>query len=571
MPVFFNGRRVVSPASLSAVNDSAMHNKNLTLGNIIALIGMSDGGKPNTALKFNTPTEAAATLVSGELLTAVQKAFDASAQTGSPTSVVAVRVNPALQSVGTLFDGSAAAVINLTSTDYGLRTNNIKYKVEAASVSGKKLTVMMGNDYFSADNVARNAFSIRYSGAQASATLAISGTTVTLAAPAGTPVATIDLNSFANVQGLVDRINVVPGFLATVKDGNGQTVALNGLDYVTAQDVKTADYVATANLQAIVDWFNSTGEGFVNATRVAAVGTIPANVAFTYLTGGSNGVVTNNEWQNAYTVLQGQDVQIVTPITGTSAIHAMNDAHCAFMSNVARLERRGFVGTVAGTTDQQAKDAAKALNSDRTSLVHIGYYDYDANGTLTLYPPYMSAALLAGARGGLGPAQSMTNKTIKVRGLERDLRNPTDTDDLIDAGVYCLENTTRGFKVVKDITTWLVNDNYNRVEVMTGVGTDFTVRTVRDALDILRGEKGSPILLSRAVSITESALRELSRAEPQGPGILVGDDVNPPYKNITAKLEGGVLRVEYQASVGIPVNYVLSSVYLVPYSGTVSI
>jgi hypothetical protein len=75
-------------------------------------------------------------------------------------------------------------------------------------------------------------------------------------------------------------------------------------------------------------------------------------------------------------------------------------------------------------------------------------------------------------------------------------------------------------------------------------------------------------LLSRAVSIAESTLRELSRAEPQGPGIIVGNDASPAYQNISAALEGDVLRVQFECSPVIPTNYVLATIFAVPFSGT---
>lgn len=571
MSVFFNGRLWVSPATASVVDDSALYNRNLSVGNVLAVIGRSAGGKPNTALRFGSPSEARAALREGELLDAVLRAFDPSAQTGAPATVVAVRVNPATQAALNLLDVTAATVVQLQSTDYGLYTNQIKVKVEAASVAGKKLTTQFGNAYFTQDNVARNAFRIRYTGAEATATMTITGATVTLAAPAGTTVATIDLTQYPTIQQLVDRINVVAGFTAAVLDGNGTKPALQGLDFVTAQDVKTADYNATAHLQAIVDWFNSTAEGFITATRPANVGTLPANVGFTYLAGGSDGTVTNTEWQNAFTTLQSEDVQWVVPLSSDGAIHAMADTHCAFMSNVARMERRTIVGMATGTTDTAAIDAAKALNSDRTSLVHLGFYDYDLNGNLVLFPPYILAAMIAGAFSGVNPGTPLTNKTLKLRGLERKLRNPTDTDVLIQGGVLCVEDTPQGYKVVKSISTWLTNDNYNRVEVSVGVAVDFIARNIRNALDVLRGEKASPITLARAASITESTLRELARPEPQGPGVIVGDAQNPAYKNIRASIEGDVLRVEFQCSPVLPVNYVLVSIFAVPFSGSATV
>ena len=571
MTVFFGGRLLTTPTTASVVDDSGLANQNLTVGNVAAFIGRSSGGAPNTALRFGTPDEAKAALISGELLTAVLNAFNPSADTGGPSEVVAVRVNPAVQAALALLDSGSNPVINLASTDYGLYTNQIKVKVESGSVQGKKITTQFGNNYYTQDNIYRNAFQVQYSGAAATATMTIAATSITLQAPSGTTVATIDLTAFPTIQQVVDYINSVAGFTASVSDGNGAKPALNGLDGATAVDVKTSAVTATANLQAIVDWFNGQGEGYITATRAANALNVPANLPWTYLSGGSDGIVTMNEWSNAYTVLQTEDVQWVTPVSPDAAIHAMNDAHCSFMSTVGKMERRGFAGSDIGTTDADAIARAKSLNSDRTSLVHIGYYDFDANGNLTLLPPYLLAAKIAGAFSGVNPGTPLTNKSLKVQGLERKLRNPTDTDALIQGGVLCVEDTKKGYKVVQSITTWLTNDNYDKVEVSTGVAVDYVARNVREALDdAIRGQKGSPILLSRAVSVTDSKLRELARPEPQGPGVIVGDDKNPAYKGITASLQGDVVRVQFYCQPAIGVNYVLVTIFAQAYSGTAS-
>jgi hypothetical protein len=567
MGVFFNGRLWITPATMSVVDDSAMYNRNLSVGNLVALIGPSVGGKPNTALRFGSASDAKAVLRDGDLLRAVEKAFDPSSQTYGPSTVVALRVNPATQASLAILDGVAATCITLTSTDYGLYTNQIKVKIESGT-KGKKLTTQLGTDYYSIEDAYRDALSVQYTGAQASATVTVDGTSCVLKAPSGTTVATIDLNTYNTVQKLVDRINTVASFTASVLDGNGEKATLNALDYVTSADCKTTAKTLTANLQAIVDWFNSLGEGFVTATRGAGLGALPVNLAFTYLAGGTDGSTTNTEWSNCLTTLQGEDVQWVVPVTSTQSVHAMADTHCTFMSNVARMERRCIVGGASGATDAAAITAAKALNSDRTSYVHLGFYDYNTSGALVLFEPYILAALLAGMFSGVNPGTALTNKAIKVRGLERKLKNPTDTDPLIDGGVLCVEDTPKGYKVVKSISTWLTNDNYNRVEVSTGVACDFVSRNVRNILDDLRGEKGSPVLLAQAVSRTASTLKELARPEPMGPAVIVGDAVNPPYKNIVATIEGDVMRVEFQCSPVVPVNYIPIVVHAVPFTGS---
>jgi len=568
MAVFFNGRLLVSPATASVVNDDAMRNANLTVGNVVAVVGRSAAGKPKTALRFGSPQEARDALVSGELLDAVLAAFDPSSETNGPSQVVAIRVNPAVQASLALKNASAADVIGLTSAGYGTRENLIKVKVEAGTASGRRLTVQRGTDFYTEDNIGRSAFTVQYGGAAASATMSINGTAVTLSAPTGTVLATIDLTVFSTIQDLVDRIALVPGFTAAVGDNNFTKPALNGLDFVTAQDVKTSAYTARADLQAVVDWINGPKQGFVTATRLVGAGLPPAAMDFAFLAGGSDGVTTNTDWADGFEALQTIDVQWVTPVSGDDAIHAMADSHVAFMSNVGRKERRAVVGTASGTPDADAITKAKALNSDRTSLVHLGHYDYDLAGKLVLFPPYISAARIAGGFAGVNPGTPLTNKNFKCRGLERDLRNPIDTDVLINGGVLCLENTEQGYKVVKSISTWLINDNYNRVEQSCGVAVDFVARNIREALDVLRGQKGNPLVIRRAVSIAESTLRELAREEPQGPGVIVGNAESPAYRNITATLEGDVLRVEFECSPVIPVNYVLATIFAVPFSGS---
>lgn len=576
MPVFFNGRLWVSPATMSVVDDSAMYNKNLSVGNLLAIVGKSEGGKPKTPIRLGSAQDAVSLLISGESLKAIEKAFSPSNQTGGPSQVIFVRVDPATQSTLTLKDTSSADVITLLSTDYGLHNNQIRIKLEqGSSGSGyRKLTTKVGNSYFTQDNIRRQAFSLQYTGSETTATLAVNETTATVALGATTPVV-IDLTVFATIGQLVDRINLIDpaNLAATVLDGNTDKPALNGLDGFAATDIKTAAVTVYGTLQACIDWINSVGEGFVNASRVSGAGPfkIPAILAETYLTGGTTGTSSNSDWQDAFDALKNEDVQWVVPISPSESVHVMTDTHCQFMSNQGRMERRAIVGSDVSTSDVTAISNAKAINSDRTSYVHIGFYDYNAAGVLTLYPPYILAGLLGGMFSGVNPGTSLTNKQITVRGLERKLQNPTQTDVLLEGGVLPVEDTSQGYKVVQSITTWLVNSNYNRREQSVGWACDFVARNVRNALDPLRGAKGNPVLLGQAIAVVNSTLLELARPEPMGPGVIVGDAKNPAYKNITASIDGDVMRVEFQCSPVIPINYIPIVIHAVPWSGTLTL
>ncbi len=570
MTTVFNGQVLTTPVTVARVDDAAFANIGIRSGNVLAILGSSAGGKPLVPLSFSNPVEARAALRSGELLTAVERAFRPSAETGAPSRVVAMRVDPATQASATLTDATSAASILLKSTDYGTDANRVRVRIEAATVSGLRPTVIFDRLTFSRDNVGRRAFMVRYTGPAASATMTVNATQVVLSAPSGTPVATIDLASYRTIGALVDRIAGTPGFTASVLDSNGSRSSLGALDFYTTVDVRTADFTARADLQALVEWFNSSAEGLIDATRAPGAGRPPAPVAFTYLAGGSNGTITNNTWAQALEALQAADVQWVVPLSPLPAVHAMADAHAQFMSTVGRKERRAMTGGDVGETMATAIANAGLLNSDRTSYCYPGYYEFDAAGDLQVYPGYMMAALIGAGAAGVSPGTPLTNKSVTVRGLETAVRNPTDTDALINAGVLCVEDAGSAFRIVKSISTWVQNGNFNRVEISTGAATDLLVRELRTALDVLRGQRGSPKTLARAKQITESKCRELAVAEPNGPGIIVGDEANPPFKNIVVSLAGDVLSVTLQASPVIPVNYVTITISAQPYSTTIT-
>ncbi|SMF93933.1 Phage tail sheath protein [Methylomagnum ishizawai] len=662
MAFFFDGQLYITPAVVSRIDDTALANRNLTVGNVLAILGSAPALEPKTAYRFGGPQDAIDAGVDGEALVAVTACFDPSPETGAPATIVFVSPAPSTQAALTLLDAGSGNAIALTATRYGLGGNADKVKVESGTHKGKKITTQVGTRYYTQDDIHRDALSVQYHGVMADARLSVTNTQVTLEAPVGTAVATIGLNDFGTVQALADRISVTPGWLATVLDGNEDKPALNGLDALANQalasatvanvqftggaasaaititatqivleaptgtavatldlvtdnptiadvvaaidglggwtasvsgslgaftaayqlrttlqhDVKTSAYAivgftpvtVTGDLQACVDWFNSGSEGFVNARRAGALP--PANQDWTYLAGGSDGSTTVQDWTAAFTALQAEDVQWVAPLSSNPAVWDMADAHCAYMSKVARSERRNFVGTATGTTDAAAIAAAKALNSDRTALVHLGAYLYNANGALTLYPAYVAAAMIAAGFAGQNPGQAMTNRALNVEGVERKLRVPTDTDPLIRGGVIPLENRPTGYFVCKSISAWLINDNYDKVEISVGAGYDFLARNLREALQPIVGRTGSPFRMADARTRCAAVLDELSKPEPNGIGLLVGDAENPPWKNLRLDLSGDVLAIQVDAAVGIPINYITIVVHARAYSGTLA-
>lgn len=559
--MFFDGRSYSTPTTASRVDDTAMAPKALTVGNVMALIGRATGSKPNTVVRHGGPTEARKVLKSGELCDAAVDAFAPSAQTNAPSEVVTIRVGRATQAQLVLNDSASAPAVILMSADWGPEGNQIKARIEAGTVRGKRVTVALRDVAYQQDNVARELMAVRYAGAGATAVITTAPESVLLTV-AGATAANILLADFPTLQDLADRIASVPGFSAVLVAGAAQQPS-GTIDRITSVDVKTADVMLTGHLQAVIDWLNSPAAPIVSATRAANASLPPANIGFTYLAGGTEPAVNNADWQAAFDVLQLADVQWFVPVSGDAAVHAMADAHAIFMSSAARKERRGFVGGPAGLTVDAVPARAKAIASDRTAFVWPARAGFDATGKLVIRPGYMTAVLVAAGFAGLPPGETMSNKTIRVPGLEFPVRNPVDTDVLIQAGVCCVEETDEGFKVVRAVSTHLANDNFNRVEISTGAATDYVARNVRQAVDPCRGQGADPRNLARAVSLADSALRELERA-----GIIVGDENSPAFRNIRAFMQGDIIAVEFECSPKIPTNFISVSIALVPYSGT---
>ncbi len=575
MSVFFNGRLLTTPTVETIVNDGGLNPQNATVGNNLALLGLCQGGIPKQATVIRNIAHARQLLRGGELLWAVEKSFASSVDVAAPGSIYAVRVNPATQSTKTLQGGTPLAnVLVLKSTDYGAHTNGIQVKIEAGSVKGLKVTTQQnttnqGTTFYTQDNLARDAFTIRYTGAETTATVTVTEGTVVLVA--GAITTTIQLTDFPTVQRLIERLANEIGWTATINPGVETTAALRGLDGLIAVDAKAANLIVTANLQVIIDWINSAAEDLVTAERPTGALKPPAVTDFVYLTGAIDGVSTNSDWAACFDALQSQDVQWIAPLSETPAVWGMADSHCHFMSNMGRKERRCFVGAGSGLDFEQAAANAVSLNSDRTSYVYPAFYDYNAYGQLVMMPAYLLAGMCAAAFASMTPGEPLTNKSLRIAGLEMPVAAPLDTDYLIRNGVFSVyQNHRGGFRVAKSISTWRTNDNHNRVEVSTGVALDYTVRSVRERLESFIGKKVTQLSIASIVEATASVLRLLTQQPPFGLGLLAGDNNNPSFRNLSAEIRGDVVTVQFECSPVVPINYILISIYANAYTGIVN-
>lgn len=569
---FFAGRFTRHPRVAASIKDQALIPFSAGPTRTVAILGIALGGEPGVPLGFSSPSEAAATLRGGELLDAIERCFDPSTESRGASLIEAVRVNPATRSTITLDDAGGQDAVVVTSVNYGLVENEIKIKVETGTNTGKRLTVAKGVDLYVRDDVGRSAFSIQYIGAGSAATTTITGTALTTAVTGGPGGETlnIDLNVYNTVQKVVDRILALSAaYTAVVLDPNPNRGVLNGLDFVTTQDIKTASFTVKADLQAVVDSLATGGwQPLVTASRSSGADAPPANIAYTYLAGGTEGTTLTSHWQAAFDAIQQKEIAFVVPVTSDAALHAMADAHCQLMSADGKRPRRAFVGAGLGektATLSNYTTRATNLNSDRTALVVQGVKGFDRNGAVYTFPPYVVAGQLAGLMSGLDEiGDSITFKAVKSTGLEW-----TPTASELETGlagsllmIELAEN--RGFyRVTRGISTWRKDDGYHRVEISTGVALDEVVRRVVDGLELFIGRKASPILSYAIASRVESILLSLAAQQ-----IIVGE---PAFRAISVTITGDTAVVQFEASPVIPLNFINVVVNATLFTGSVTV
>ncbi len=440
------------------------------------------------------------------------------------------------------------------------------------SFSSKKVTVTLpSGQKLVKDRVIQRLFRLQYAGAATAATATVTSTKLTVTVDAQST--DLLFTTYPTVGALVNKLNTITGLTAAVLGENKRTAATT-LDAVSAQDIKTATHHFRADVMAMAKAINQL-QGVTAEKQPGAFKDL-ANIGNTALVYTDVLDATNTDWQTGIDLLQRFDVDWVVPLSGSDTVHEMVKEHCVFMSDTVNMERRAVVGksdNTDGTLDLNAINYADTLRSNRVSLVHLGIYDRNDSGKNTFYPPYVTAALVGGMMCGVRPGEPLTNKRIHCTGMQRWLLNPTETDPLIDGGVLVPWRTyDNEFRILQSITTAVSYDedgtyNFNQNEMSVGAATDYLSKEIRKVADELRGQKNTPYLPLELKARVEARLKQLATPEPEGEGILIGDDDNPAFQGVTVTQGTDWMTVEFQASPVVPANYIGIVIHTAPYQG----
>jgi len=482
---YVNGVYMPIPGAAVTINDQDFRGSVGGTGLGILFIGPCTDGQPNTELQLSSPGNAIATLKGGDGLQAVLNAMKS---TGI-SKVSVIRPEIATQATSAINSAGVVAQIALITTSYGVLANSAKWTVQAATTQGYK--VSQGTDFVgpggqtyvtsTQDNINLPVLSIACTGTTPTVTITDTSFVVTANA---TQVANITLNSTTTVQQLVNQLNQVATITATVQDPNPGDVTGALFDNLTTFTISGTPATPTtlyANITAVVRWFNALNLYFT-ATRDAGATTLNTANTWTYATGGTTPAAANSDWTNAYTTAQGTTgIDLISCVSPSYAIWAMNDAHCQYMATQGS-PRRGYVGDALSATLSTEITQASILNSNRTSIVWPEQKGTDYNGNATTFASYLVAAGIMGQRAVAPNENSLVLDQVSSTGMGQTVTPPMVQQGLAGGVIVLYPNTSGKVVISQDRTTWLQNTAYEKVENSTGIVSDIVAQDLNKTL-----------------------------------------------------------------------------------------
>lgn len=576
MPTTFAGQTLIQPQVQSAVDDTALSAAGISASSVVAVVGSSLGGAPNTPTYFTNAQQALNTLRGGNMMDVIRRVFNPGAGNTGAARVCAIRVNstgtPATRSTLTLQATGAVNTIVLTSVDYGLWNNQISVAVAAGTSQGLKLTTTfpaVGQPPRSIvnDNVYRPLFSVAYLGSGTTPTISITSTAITTICTGQAPdQVNFTFATYPTIQAMVNAFNAWNGgtkYVATILGlGTEATNTLDGLSTATLSIVAATPTVILANLQASIDAFNA--GGIMTGVRSTSL-LQPAVVSATYLTGGADPLSPSTaDWTTAIAALETEAVGIVVPAIDTAAIHASLATHITNMSTTKR-ERIAIVGGTTGESVSASLTRAQNFGNDRIGLVFPGITDPDPNtGVLTTYAPFVTAGAVAGLLAGGAVQRAATFRYIGPQGMERALSN-SEVDQLLSGGVIPVQSVpNKGFRVVQSLSTYTASASYVHNELSVRRNADVVSATIRDNVEPLLASTTGPDLVGTVYATVQTSLLTLFNN-----GLLVGtlgSPTSPPFKNIAVSAAGNVVSIQFSAQIGVPANYITIVAHLSAFS-----
>ena len=321
--------------------------------------------------------------------------------------------------------------------------------------------------------------------------------TVTLSLPAIRSLVTEQTTA----QQLEDYLNALPGIAASALMDAPRAFLTSTFDYSSFTNLLGAPLSLSADLQAVLEALSASL--LVTATRSSGGSSVPADTAsVVFLQGAIEGVPLITHWQQAFDLLRCRDVNIIVPLSSDPAVWALALQHLVDRSGrYARQggEANGYVGvsTLDGSADTLAniRAAVRVLQGRHLSFLPQPIERADPEtGILTVYPPYMHAAIAAGMQAGSSLAEPLTRKKPAITNIfdGPDWTVEDDDEVLIQSGLFVGEQSDKGIYYLRSITGHIASNNLAYVEMSMNEAANHFTKGLREYLDErMVGSKGA--------------------------------------------------------------------------------
>jgi hypothetical protein len=417
------------------------------------------------------------------------------------------------------------------------------------------------------------ALTLRYVGAGSAATLTVTNTTLTTTVTGGPGGQNLNVSFTAPATDTLGELVAYINSLSTAytcalgPDADPEALCLSLLTNVAGQDILGATYslaaqpgrmdtVLHAGLGSIVNAINTRAIR-VQATRVPAATTVPANLAQTFLSGGTNPVPTLNDWLNGLAVIEQEDMTgaILFPVTTNPVIQDATNAWVSEQHTNHGKSFRSFFAPPDNTTPEQAKELAMGLNSTFAAMIPQALVA--ASGTME-QPPLYPVACYCGAAAGALPTQPVTRLVVRGRALPtRAKYSKAVREDLLSNGVAVLEEVKGiGVRVSLAVTTSLSQDRIDRI-LSESMARDVIEQRVKSYLEPLIPQWAMWDFLPTVKGAVFNALSSLEVDGIISKGMDANGRILPAWQPVQVSIQAGIMKVVLHVLIGGEVDHII--------------
>lgn len=413
---------------------------------------------------------------------------------------------------------------------------------------------------------------------------------------------TLGKADYPTIQSIVDYVNTISGWTASVSSVLLGQLSPSVLDHVTAAGAfhtvagaKPARIKRDAN--RVADFFSLSSQvdliPLVGQTDIKKVG-LPDEQGVPnalYLSGGSKGATLSSDIVVALSKFEKFRVNSVVPLFSRDAsediadqltdvgssytidgIHQAVKTHLSLMRTTKKKsERQGYLSYKGSYVDAKTKIATMASAPVQMTIQDVR--QSDSEGNIKWFQPWAGAALIAGARGGSPVGNPMTFKYFNMSGIRQtgqlmstpeqnivtDFDPDTMYDDAIQNAVTFWEAPqTGGFRLVVDNTTYNKDGNwvYNRANVL--YAADVLAYDFRNQLENIYVGLKNTVSAAEIKSTCEAIL-----ATYLAQGITVStSDAKNGFKQLVVQINGNTVNVSVIVKLVEGIDFVLADITL---------